>query len=551
MVKKMCSTSSDTTDDEHGISSVPPAPAAAAPPVETTRKLHLGRGSEGESFITQRVYKKTSSNAMITLYLASREMVHRMGSVEPLRGVLYADPKFAVGFRIFGQLTLTFRYGRDDEEVMGLRFCNEAIIALKQICPKVETDGDQKEDLSPLQEALVERLGAGAHPFTLEVGIAPPSVQLIPAKRYTGAPIGTHYDVRVFIADPHVDESVKRRSAVRMGVRLIHRVSEDTKCYHQPPSVCTTPSKASLPRCLRLRLSQKAFKSRQDSTDTGETCTGDQWTGIEGPHGAVDKPFLWAEGRVSLKAALNKSVYRHGEQVSATVDVHNESRKIVRKIRVFVVQHVDVCMFSNGKFKNVVADCSISDQIAPGETYHKTFHLIPMRGPTKNWLAVESSLQAGSSSGMGSNRNGQYTVIPAAGESGIYQEIASSAPRAQHQTPEERNVFAIYVSYYVKVKLTLSGMGGELSLKLPFTLGYADSELSDEKTTKKHYSSIMEEEFEHISDAGHQRRNSASAIPGCSSKKTSESEDIGAVVSVTEAQVHQSSSIETNKNPIV
>lgn len=55
---------------------------------------------------------------------------------------------------------------------------------------------------------------------------------------------------------------------------------------------------------------------------------------FQGPHGAVDKPFLWAEGRVSLKAALNKSVYRHGEQVSATVDVHNESRKIVRKIRV-------------------------------------------------------------------------------------------------------------------------------------------------------------------------------------------------------------------------
>ncbi|XP_059621921.1 arrestin homolog [Phlebotomus argentipes] len=530
MVKKMCSTSSDTTDDEHGISSAPPAPAAA--PVETTR-----------------VYKKTSSNAMITLYLASREMIHRMGSVEPLRGVLYADPKFVSGFRIFGQLTLTFRYGRDDEEVMGLRFCNEAIIALKQICPQVETDGDRKEDLSPLQEALVERLGAGAHPFTLEVGIAPPSVQLIPAKRYTGAPIGTHYDVRVFIADPHVDESVKRRSSVRMGVRLIHRVSEDAKC-HQPPSVCTTPSKASLPRCLRLRLSQKAFKSRQDSTDT-EPCTGDQWTGIEGPHGAVDKPFLWAEGRVSLKAALNKSVYRHGEQVSATVDVHNESRKIVRKIRVFVVQHVDVCMFSNGKFKNVVADCSISDQIAPGETYHKTFHLIPMRGPTKNWLAVESSLQAGSFGSNMGNRNGQYTVIPAAGESTIQQEIASSAPRAQHQTPEERNVFAIYVSYYVKVKLALSGMGGELSLKLPFTLGYADSDPDDDKTTKKHYSSIMEEDFEQISEPALQRRNSAGAIPGCSSKKTSESEEIGAVVSVTEAQVHQSSSIETNKNPIV
>lgn len=52
-------------------------------------------------------------------------------------------------------------------------------------------------------------------------------------------------------------------------------------------------------------------------------------------------------------------------------------------------------------------------------------------------------------------------------------KIASSAPRGP-QTFEERNVFAIYVSYYVKIKMTLSGMGGEVSLKLPFILGHVD-----------------------------------------------------------------------------
>lgn len=39
------------------------------------------------------------------------------------------------------------RYGREDEEVMGLKFCNEAIIALKQIWPI----SNEKEPLSPLQ----------------------------------------------------------------------------------------------------------------------------------------------------------------------------------------------------------------------------------------------------------------------------------------------------------------------------------------------------------------------------------------------------------------
>lgn len=46
----------------------------------------------------------------------------------------------------------------------------------------------------------------------------------------------------------------------------------------------------------------------------------------------------------------------------------------------------------------------------------------------------------------------------------------------QHTTSgDEKNVFAIYVSYYVKVKLSLSAMGGEVSLKLPFILGNFDT----------------------------------------------------------------------------
>lgn len=43
---------------------------------------------------------------------------------------------------------------------------------------------------------------------------------------------------------------------------------------------------------------------------------------------------------------------------------------------------------------------------------------------------------------------------------------------------DDRNVFAIYVSYYIKVKLILSAMGGEVVLKLPFILGHVDSPAS-------------------------------------------------------------------------
>ncbi|CAH0559663.1 unnamed protein product [Brassicogethes aeneus] len=120
---------------------------------------------------------------------------------------------------------------------------------------------------------------------------------------------------------------------------------------------------------------------------------------------------------------------------------------------VFVVQHVDVCMFSNGKFKNVVAVWNAKDNfpVQSGGKFDKTFTLLPVKSSTKNWIALEDS----------------YT------KSGT--SLASTVTTTAHN-PDDRNVFAIYVSYYVKVKLLVSVMGGELSLKLPFTLMHTCSE---------------------------------------------------------------------------
>lgn len=50
-------------------------------------------------------------------------------------------------------------------------------------------------------------------------------------------------------------------------------------------------------------------------------------------------------------------------------------------------------MFSNGKFKNIVAsvnpkrDCPINN----GGYVEKTYTLLPTKGSTKNWIALEES----------------------------------------------------------------------------------------------------------------------------------------------------------------
>ena len=40
-----------------------------------------------------------------------------------------------VRVQIFAQILLTFRYGRDDEEVMGLKLSNESVLCVEQVYP--------------------------------------------------------------------------------------------------------------------------------------------------------------------------------------------------------------------------------------------------------------------------------------------------------------------------------------------------------------------------------------------------------------------------------
>ncbi|KAF6204674.1 hypothetical protein GE061_018835 [Apolygus lucorum] len=305
---------------------------------------------------------------------------------------------------IFGQVTLTFRYGREDEEVMGLKFCNEAIMCGQQLWPPHERLPQLPN--TPLQDALIKRLGPHAHPFSMEVShLAPPSVQLVPAKEYNGAPIGTSYDVRAYAAE-RSDEKLHRRSTVRMGIRVV-QMNESIR-YPGPDEV-------------------------------------------PAPTARVEKPFLLSDGKMELESSLDKGVYCHGDPILCNVRLNNSSNKTVRRIKVFIVQHVDVCMFSNGKFKNVVAMLNSKEEcpIPPGKGLTKTYVLSPAKGATKNWIALEDSYSKNNSS------------------------LASTVVC---NSPDERNVFAIYVTYYVKVKAIMGPMGGEVSVKLPFTLMHSPSE---------------------------------------------------------------------------
>lgn len=113
-------------------------------------------------------------------------------------GVLVLDDEYTREKRkIFGQIVCSFRYGREEDEVMGLNFQKELYLASEQLYPVAN-----KPDFTPskLQERLVKKLGQNAIPFTFNIQpSAPASVSLQQGRDEVGEPCGVQYFIKVFI----------------------------------------------------------------------------------------------------------------------------------------------------------------------------------------------------------------------------------------------------------------------------------------------------------------------------------------------------------------
>lgn len=142
-----------------------------------------------------KVFKKCSPNGKITLYLGKRDYVDNIASVEPIEGIIVLDDEYVREKRkIFGQVVCSFRYGREEDEVMGLNFQKELYLVSEQVYPQTE----RKNEPSKLQERLLKKLGPNAFPFTFNIQPScPASVILQQGTDDSGEPCGVAYFVKV------------------------------------------------------------------------------------------------------------------------------------------------------------------------------------------------------------------------------------------------------------------------------------------------------------------------------------------------------------------
>jgi len=115
-------------------------------------------------------------------------------------------------------------------------------------------------------------------------------------------------------------------------------------------------------------------------------------------------------------------------------------------MKIKIIQHVDVTMFSNGKFKNHISMREEGEgfPVTAGHSLERQYSInILENNSSRNWIALE-------------DRYGRLSTT-----------LASTTLKSR---VDERNFFAIYISYYVKIRLVVSGVGSDLSMKIPFIL---------------------------------------------------------------------------------
>ncbi|KAG9478020.1 hypothetical protein GDO78_013156 [Eleutherodactylus coqui] len=233
-----------------------------------------------------KVFKKTSPDGKLSMYLAKRDFVDHVEFVEPVDGMLLIDPEYQKDKKVFVVLTCAFRYGRDDMELIGLSFRKDLYVLSCQVYPPLPED---KKPLTPLQEKLRAKLGDNAFPFCFNmIKNLPCSVTLQPGPEDSGKACGVDFEVRGFCAE-NPEEKVHRKNTARLIIRKVQFAPE-----------VTGPA----------------------------------------PSAEITRQFMMSDKPLHLEASLDKEVYYHGEPIGINIKINNSTNKIVKKIK--ITEHVTV-----------------------------------------------------------------------------------------------------------------------------------------------------------------------------------------------------------------
>ncbi|XP_041657520.1 arrestin 3a, retinal (X-arrestin) [Cheilinus undulatus] len=289
-----------------------------------------------------KVFKKTSGNGGLTLYLGKRDYVDHVNSVEQVDGVVKLDPTDFGDRKVFVQLACAFRYGSDDLDVMGLCFRKDIWINYVQIHP-----ADHKPTLTAMHETLMKKAGDNSHPFSFEIPNALPcSVSLQPGPDDKGKACGVDFEVKCYLANErsNPDEKIEKKDTARLIIR---------KVQYAPSQIGA------------------------------------------GPKADLCKSFMMSDKPVHVEASMEKDLYFHGEAIPIKIKINNESNKTVKKFKITVDQTTDIVLYSADKYTKQVFCQEFTETVDPNGSYENTLSITPKlaENKEKRGLALDGRLK--------------------------------------------------------------------------------------------------------------------------------------------------------------
>uniref|UniRef100_A0A452DJ49 S-arrestin n=1 Tax=Bos taurus TaxID=9913 RepID=A0A452DJ49_BOVIN len=174
------------------------------------------------------------------------------------------------------------------------------------------------------------------------------------------------------------------------------------------------------------------------------------------PRAEASWQFFMSDKPLRLAVSLSKEIYYHGEPIPVTVAVTNSTEKTVKKIKVLVEQVTNVVLYSSDYYIKTVAAEEAQEKVPPNSSLTKTLTLVPL---------------------LANNRERRGIAL----DGKIKHEDTNLASSTIIKEGIDKTVMGILVSYQIKVKLTVSGLLGELTssevaTEVPFRLMHPQPE---------------------------------------------------------------------------
>jgi arrestin-2 len=276
--------------------------------------------------MANKVFKKSSADGKIVLYLEKRTLYDSTKTCDPINGLIVVNDDSVKDQQVFVQLVVTYQYGRGDcDEMLGVKFAREFLLC-HQVVRSVK---QEKFQVSTLQKRLMTKLGDKARPFQLTFPVnSPNSVVLRDLDRDDGKELGVSYAVQAYVSDDVDDDPKDSETFIDMTVIKLQHASAIT--------------------VTRLPMA---------------------W---------ISKGMAFGQGKIDLEVTLDREYFYHGEQVPVSIVIINDSSKTVQYVKCVVVQHTEVTMIDT-KIDKQVASLETRDgfPIESGDCMTKYLYLVP------------------------------------------------------------------------------------------------------------------------------------------------------------------------------